>query len=83
LKDIPLELVQHIIELDTSIPPTHQKMYKLNPKQWFMLCIISIIFYWGKKKYIYICKPYGSSLLGQQIKSVMKDNKMVIIILRV
>jgi hypothetical protein len=32
LKGIPSELVQHIIELDTSIPPTHQVRYKLNPK---------------------------------------------------
>jgi hypothetical protein len=30
LKGILLELVQHIIELDTSIPPTHQARYKLN-----------------------------------------------------
>jgi hypothetical protein len=31
LKGIPLELFQHIIELDTSIPPTHETRYKLNP----------------------------------------------------
>jgi hypothetical protein len=31
LKDIPLELAQHRIELDTSIPLTHQARYKLNP----------------------------------------------------
>jgi predicted transcriptional regulator len=31
LKGIPLELAQQIIELDTSIPPTHQTRYKLNP----------------------------------------------------
>jgi hypothetical protein len=31
LKGILLELVQHIIELDTSIPLTHQARYKLNP----------------------------------------------------
>ncbi len=30
LKHIPLELVQHIIDLDTSIPPTHQTRYRLN-----------------------------------------------------
>jgi hypothetical protein len=30
LKGILLELVQHIIELDTSKPPTHQARYKLN-----------------------------------------------------
>ncbi len=30
LKDIPLELAQHKIELDTSIPPTHQARYRLN-----------------------------------------------------
>jgi hypothetical protein len=30
LKDMFLELVQHKIELDTSIPPTHQARYKLN-----------------------------------------------------
>ncbi len=30
MKGIPLELAQHIIELDTSIPPTHQTTYKLN-----------------------------------------------------
>ncbi len=30
LKDIPLELTQHIIELETSISPTHQTRYKLN-----------------------------------------------------
>ncbi len=28
---MPLELAQHIIELDTSIPPTHQARYILNP----------------------------------------------------
>jgi hypothetical protein len=31
LKNIPLELTQHKIELDTSIPPAHQPRYKLNP----------------------------------------------------
>ncbi len=31
LKGIPLELAQHIIELDITIPLTHQAMYKLNP----------------------------------------------------
>ncbi len=31
LKGIPLELAQHIIELDTIIPPTHHAMYRLNP----------------------------------------------------
>jgi hypothetical protein len=30
LKGIPLALAQHIIELDTSIPPTHQGRYILN-----------------------------------------------------
>jgi hypothetical protein len=80
LKDIPLELVQHIIELDTSIPPTHQTMYKLNHKQWFMLCI-SKHFYWETN--FFLCKPYGSGLLGQQTTSVMKNKKMVIIILGV
>jgi predicted transcriptional regulator len=32
LKGIPPELAQHIIELDTTIPPAHQAKYKLNPK---------------------------------------------------
>jgi predicted transcriptional regulator len=31
LKGIPPKLIQHIIELDTSIPPTHQARYRLNP----------------------------------------------------
>jgi len=32
LKGIPPKLVEHIIELDTSIPPTHQTFrYILNP----------------------------------------------------
>ncbi len=31
LKNIPPKLVQHIIELNTSIPPTHQTRYSLNP----------------------------------------------------
>jgi hypothetical protein len=31
LKGIPLELAQHRIELNTTIPSTHQAMYKLNP----------------------------------------------------
>jgi hypothetical protein len=31
LKGIPPEFAQHKIELDTSIPPTHQTRYKLNP----------------------------------------------------
>ncbi len=31
LKGIPPKLFQHIIELDTSIPPAHQTKYKLNP----------------------------------------------------
>jgi hypothetical protein len=31
LKGIPPKLVQHRIELDTSIPPIHQTRYKLNP----------------------------------------------------
>jgi predicted transcriptional regulator len=31
LKGIPLELAQHIIELNTSIPPSHQARYKMNP----------------------------------------------------
>jgi len=30
LKGIPLELAQHKIKLDTSIPPTHQTRYRLN-----------------------------------------------------
>jgi hypothetical protein len=30
LKHKTLELVQHIIDLDTSIPLTHQTRYKLN-----------------------------------------------------
>jgi hypothetical protein len=28
---MPLELAQHKIELDTSIPPTHQARYRVNP----------------------------------------------------
>jgi hypothetical protein len=32
LKGIPLKLVQHRIELDTTIPPTHHAKYRLNPK---------------------------------------------------
>ncbi len=31
LKGIPLELAQHRIELDTSIPLAHPARYKLNP----------------------------------------------------
>ncbi len=31
MKGIPLKLTQHKIELDTSIPPTHQVRYRLNP----------------------------------------------------
>jgi hypothetical protein len=31
LKGIPLELAQHRIELDTTISPTHQAKYILNP----------------------------------------------------
>lgn len=32
LKGIPLELAQHWIELDnTTIPPAHHAMYRLNP----------------------------------------------------
>jgi hypothetical protein len=31
LKGIPLGLTQHKIELDTTIPPTHQTRYQLNP----------------------------------------------------
>ncbi len=31
LKGIPPKLAKHKIELDTSIPPTHQVRYKLNP----------------------------------------------------
>jgi len=31
LKNIPPKLIKHIIELNTSIPPTHQARYKLNP----------------------------------------------------
>jgi predicted transcriptional regulator len=31
LKGIPPKLVRHIIELDTSMPPTHQVRYRLNP----------------------------------------------------
>ncbi len=31
LKGIPLKLVQHRIELDTTIPPTHHAKYRLNP----------------------------------------------------
>lgn len=31
LKDIPLELAQHRIELDISIPLAHQTKYKMNP----------------------------------------------------
>jgi hypothetical protein len=31
LKGIPLELVQHKIEMDTTIPPLDHAMYRLNP----------------------------------------------------
>jgi hypothetical protein len=31
LKCIPLELAQHIIECDTSIPPTHQSKVYIEP----------------------------------------------------
>jgi hypothetical protein len=31
LKGIPPELAQHCIELDTSIPPTYQVKYIMNP----------------------------------------------------
>jgi hypothetical protein len=31
LKGIPPELAQHIIELDITIPSTHQAKYRLNP----------------------------------------------------
>ncbi len=31
LKSIPRELAQHKIEFNTSIQPTHQVRYKLNP----------------------------------------------------
>jgi hypothetical protein len=31
LKNIHPELVQHKVKLDTSIPPTHQTRYRLNP----------------------------------------------------
>ncbi len=31
LKGIPLELAQHIFELDITILPTHQVKYRLNP----------------------------------------------------
>jgi len=31
LKGIPLELAQHRIELDITIPSAHQVRYKLNP----------------------------------------------------
>jgi len=31
LKRVPLELAQHKIKLDTTIPPAHQTRYKLNP----------------------------------------------------
>ncbi len=31
LKGIPLELAEHKIELDTTIPLTHQARYRLNP----------------------------------------------------
>jgi hypothetical protein len=35
-------------------------------------------------KYIYfLCRPYGSGVLSQQTTSVRKDNKMVVVILRV
>ncbi len=30
LKRVPPELAQHIIELDITIPPTHQARYRLN-----------------------------------------------------
>ncbi len=31
MKGIPLDITQHRIELDTSIPPAHQTTYWLNP----------------------------------------------------
>jgi hypothetical protein len=31
LKGIPLEIIQHQIELDTSVPLAHQERYRLNP----------------------------------------------------
>ncbi len=37
LKGIPLEVTQHIIELDTIISPTHQAKYRLNPNYAIMV----------------------------------------------
>ncbi len=31
MKSIPLEIAQHRIEPDITIPPTHQTRYRLNP----------------------------------------------------
>jgi hypothetical protein len=31
LKGIPLKIIQHKIELDTIVPPTHQARYRSNP----------------------------------------------------
>ncbi len=31
LRGIPLHIAKHKIDLDTTIPPTHQARYKMNP----------------------------------------------------
>jgi hypothetical protein len=34
-------------------------------------------------KFVFLCKPYGFGVLGQQTTGVRKDNKMVVVILRI
>ncbi len=44
MKGIPPKLAQHIIELDTSIPPTHQARYILNPNYATVLKLLTTRF---------------------------------------
>ncbi len=63
LKGKILELVQHIIELDISIPPTHQTRYNLNPNYATTIKqdIDNVIHLTNRRGYM-VVTPSGSAL---------------------
>jgi hypothetical protein len=65
LKGIPQELVQHKIELNTSIPLTHQARYRLNPN-----CVITI-----KQDIGVSVRMNGSNLIDTNILRSLRKKK--------
>jgi hypothetical protein len=74
LRGIPSELVQHIIELDISIPPAHQIRYKLNPN--FVAIVKQVI---DKLLAVRFIQPIEEATWLSPIVIMFKKNNKLII----